>query len=576
MNSEPIDWDEDIPVDPEEEYKALVRALRRTQGFGLFFVRCSPAEGERIIQRVQKDLPQKNSAVLTFDHSIEDGNFYKEVENYLQSKGEVNILFIQGLEHSLYDYEETKRRLSGWSNEESYSYSWKGVPRVLMTLNQQRERFRDNFKICFVFLIPLFVFKYLIHRAPDFFDWRSGVFEIPTDPEIVDEESQKILLGADYSEYLQLTPQQRTQQLLEIQAWLEEPYQTNEQKADLFFKQGNLFAASKEYKDAIASFDQAVAIKPDFHEAWYNRGIAFANLAHYEDAIASFDQALAIKPEKHEAWNNRGNALHDLGRYEDAIASFDQALAIKPEKHEAWNNRGNALHHSGRYEDAVTSFDQAVAIQPDFYEAWNNRGISLTKLKRYEDAVISFDQAVAIQPDFYEAWNNRGISLTKLKRYEDAIASYNQALAIQPNQYEAWYNRGNSLDNLGRYEDAIASFDQALAIKPNKYEALYNRGISLDNLGRYEDAIASFNQSLRFAPNDPGGFYSKARCYALLGNIDLAFENLQEVINLGSTQYREAAKIDSAFNFMKEDDRFKALIATDFVTDVADEPFVGV
>jgi tetratricopeptide (TPR) repeat protein len=45
-----------------------------------------------------------------------------------------------------------------------------------------------------------------------------------------------------------------------------------------------------------------------------------------EDAIASFDKALELKPDLHEAWNNRGNALNDLGRWEEAIASYDKAL----------------------------------------------------------------------------------------------------------------------------------------------------------------------------------------------------------------------------------------------------------
>jgi tetratricopeptide (TPR) repeat protein len=45
-----------------------------------------------------------------------------------------------------------------------------------------------------------------------------------------------------------------------------------------------------------------------------------------EDAIASYDKALELKPDLHEAWNNRGNALNDLGRWEEAIASYDKAL----------------------------------------------------------------------------------------------------------------------------------------------------------------------------------------------------------------------------------------------------------
>jgi tetratricopeptide (TPR) repeat protein len=45
-------------------------------------------------------------------------------------------------------------------------------------------------------------------------------------------------------------------------------------RASLQFELGNLLVAAKEYEAAIASYDQALKIKPDYHEAWYNRGNA--------------------------------------------------------------------------------------------------------------------------------------------------------------------------------------------------------------------------------------------------------------------------------------------------------------
>ena len=40
-------------------------------------------------------------------------------------------------------------RLFEWDNNEIISISRRGVPPVLINLNQQRERFRDDFDICF-------------------------------------------------------------------------------------------------------------------------------------------------------------------------------------------------------------------------------------------------------------------------------------------------------------------------------------------------------------------------------------------------------------------------------------------
>ena len=38
MTSESIDWDEDLPPEPEEEYQAFIRTLKRTDDFRLLFV----------------------------------------------------------------------------------------------------------------------------------------------------------------------------------------------------------------------------------------------------------------------------------------------------------------------------------------------------------------------------------------------------------------------------------------------------------------------------------------------------------------------------------------------------------
>ncbi len=134
MTQEPINWNQNIEETSEKKYKALVRSLRRRKGFGLLFVECSPAQGKRLIEKIKADLPQKKIAAWNLDRSID--KFYDLVEE-LVKKEQINILFIQGLEYSLYEYEEIKRG-SGWESGDIYDYSWKGVPQILNHLNQQR------------------------------------------------------------------------------------------------------------------------------------------------------------------------------------------------------------------------------------------------------------------------------------------------------------------------------------------------------------------------------------------------------------------------------------------------------
>jgi tetratricopeptide (TPR) repeat protein len=170
---------------------------------------------------------------------------------------------------------------------------------------------------------------------------------------------------------------------------------------------------------------------------WFEQGYQKLINGDFIGAIASYDKALEIKPDKHEAWNNRGVALKNLGRLEEAIASYDQALEIKPDKHEAWNNRGIALGNLGRLEEAIASYDRALEIQPDFHQAWYGRGFALDDLGRLEEAIASYDRALEIKPDKHEAWYNRGFALGNLGRWAEAIASYYQAVAIKSDDHQA-------------------------------------------------------------------------------------------------------------------------------------------
>jgi tetratricopeptide (TPR) repeat protein len=177
MESEAIDWEQDLPLDADEAYRSLVRSLRRTDGFALLFVCCSPVQGDRIITAVRADLPSKTIEVLELKESID--NLYDHVDA-LPNCDQINVLFIKGIEHSIFAYEDREMNDINLRSQSSlYGGTWKGVPRVLGNLNLSRERFRDNFKFCFVFLLREFTFRYFIRRAPDFFDWRSGVVNIP-------------------------------------------------------------------------------------------------------------------------------------------------------------------------------------------------------------------------------------------------------------------------------------------------------------------------------------------------------------------------------------------------------------
>ncbi len=126
------------------------------------------------------------------------------------------------------------------------------------------------------------------------------------------------------------------------------------------------------------------------------------NLSRYEDAIAAYDRAIEIKPDYDAAWNNRGNALDNLGRHEEAIAAYDKAIEIKPDKDAAWNNRGIALRNLGRYEEAISAFDNALELNPDNASAWYNRACYFALQNQIESAIENLTKAISLNKKYQE------------------------------------------------------------------------------------------------------------------------------------------------------------------------------
>lgn len=179
------DWNRDILTNLEDEYQSILKTLNLIDDFGLLFIRCSPRQGTHLIERIGKDMNDKKLSFLKLEQPID--NLYSKIEE-IYNKNSVEVLFISGIEYSFNKY--IKQSYDGSSG----FYLKDSVPRVLGHLNLQRERFRDNFKFCMVFLVRSYGLNYFIQRAPDFFDWRSGVFNYnQTEEEISPEIDEEIL-----------------------------------------------------------------------------------------------------------------------------------------------------------------------------------------------------------------------------------------------------------------------------------------------------------------------------------------------------------------------------------------------
>ncbi|MEG3440421.1 toll/interleukin-1 receptor domain-containing protein, partial [Pannus brasiliensis CCIBt3594] len=116
--------------------------------------------------------------------------------------------------------------------------------------------------------------------------------------------------------------------------------------AEEFLDRGLAKYNSGDYQGAIADFDRAIQLQPDYANAYYNRGRAKYKSEDKQGAIADNDRAIQLQPDLAGAYNTRGVAKYDSGDYPGALADYDRAIQLKPDYAEAYNNRGNAKSDS--------------------------------------------------------------------------------------------------------------------------------------------------------------------------------------------------------------------------------------
>ncbi|MFB2877976.1 TPR end-of-group domain-containing protein [Floridanema aerugineum] len=95
--------------------------------------------------------------------------------------------------------------------------------------------------------------------------------------------------------------------------------------------------------------------------------MALGKLDQWEDAILAYDEALKLKPDYHDAWYNRGIDLAKLGRFYEAIDSFNKVLEIKPDNPHAFYNKACCYAAKHNVDLAVQSLEKAINLNPDEY-----------------------------------------------------------------------------------------------------------------------------------------------------------------------------------------------------------------
>jgi tetratricopeptide (TPR) repeat protein len=237
--------------------------------------------------------------------------------------------------------------------------------------------------------------------------------------------------------------------------------------------------AEGRYDEAVASYQRATTLRPDYAPAMNNLGTALRAAGHVNEAVSTYERALAAHADFPEAHYNLANALNDAGRRSEAIAHFETALAAMPASADVHNNLGIALSAQGRADEAIAQFREAVRQDPQSAKAHRNLGDLLLSRGASDEGLREMRQAVTIEPDDGGLRYDLGSALLELGRTDQAVAELREAVKRLPQSAEARNNLGIALGSSNRIDEAIEQFRSALQLKPGFADARRNLDMAL-------------------------------------------------------------------------------------------------
>jgi len=326
-----------------------------------------------------------------------------------------------------------------------------------------------------------------------------------------------------------------------------------------FYQLSGLHGRMKQYEKALASINEALALRPKISELLFRKAECLYWLKEYSDClevcykVITTDKsliagyvlhcvALQEKSRSSVDFISRGISAHprnvtllkalalsylDMHDYFKAVAACDLLISWNKIDVDAAMAQGIAHYKTCNYQKALSSFQSAAEIDFRNPDIWLFLGATHFHLGNEKIAETLFRQALLIKGSYTPALVNLGIYLYEQGRLVEAQQWAEKALRINPEYGPAWLARARCCRIYGNMEDAQKSIESALVYMPDELKAWVLRGIIECESGEVNLSLQSFKKASELAPEEPVVWYN-------LGYVAFRDDKLEHAFKWGS------------------------------------------
>lgn len=222
------------------------------------------------------------------------------------------------------------------------------------------------------------------------------------------------------------------------------------------FERGQGAHARGELEKAIAFYEQALKVRPEFPEAEFQRGNALASLGRLPEADAALRRAISYKKNWSLPYSALGAVLMRLTRDKEAEQFLRQALVLDSKDPIALRLLSEIRLRDGDTNEALELAKRATATADAPASAWIGLALAEKANGNKIAAKASLDHVLADEPANLAALLERADLFTDEKNFELAITDLKTAAKLKPADKIVASRLTSVLQQAGKVDEALA------------------------------------------------------------------------------------------------------------------------
>ncbi|UJB68311.1 tetratricopeptide repeat protein [Acaryochloris sp. 'Moss Beach'] len=298
-----------------------------------------------------------------------------------------------------------------------------------------------------------------------------------------------------------------------------------------YLQVGKFLTTTKQLKEGVPFLENAIALDPQYSDAYLVLGQNYAQQRLWDDAIINYTQQIKLSPKNKFTHTLMGDALIRKEDLEGAFSQYRQFLGANSSSiendpqldAEAYQWLAKTLKILNRLEPAVEAYQSVVALKPKSALTLNELGVVLTQLERWEEAVVVLKKAQDV---------------LKASQMDQSLSFGSEIIAV---------NLGRALAGNGQVEEALMVLRQAAQDSTENPFIVTTLSRVLLQAGQTQEARQMLKAGLKqggfpltFMGSDPT---PNAKLETLLGQLYFDLKQYDSALK----HYQKAIQIDPEF-----------------------------